>query len=148
MILHLTRIICGNCHKSNERRQASCLVYYTTKTYDLAINNKEQIFKVVAVLKRGKHIVKIGVNSDKTNPRFPQKYTDGTVGYCMHAEMNVLRWAKPGDKLEVLRFRNDDKTKLAMAKPCIHCQKYIKLAGIKKVKYTNNHGDWENLKIN
>jgi len=123
-------------------------VYYTTKTRELAINNKEQIFKVVAVLKRGKHIVKIGVNSRKTNPRYPQIYRDGTIGYCMHAEMNVLRYAKAGDTLEVLRFRNDDNTKIAMAKPCKHCQKYIKQVGIKKVKYTTNKGVWERLRLN
>ena len=123
-------------------------MYYTTKTRELAINNKEQIFKVVAVLRRGKHIVRIGVNSTKTSPRFPQRYRDGNVGYYMHAEMNVIRFAKSGDTLEVLRFRNDDNTKVAIAKPCIHCQKYIKQVGIKKIKYTNDNGDWEIMRLN
>ncbi len=122
-------------------------MYYTAKTRELAINNKEQIFKVVAVLRRGKHTVRIGVNSTKTSPRFPQHYHDGQVGYHMHAEMNVLRFAKPGDTLEVLRFRNDDNTRLAIAKPCMHCQKYIKQAGIKKVKYTNDNENWEIMRL-
>ena len=34
-----------------------------------------------------------------------------------------------------------------MAKPCEHCMRYIREAGIKKVRYTNSQGDWETMKL-
>ena len=63
----------------------------------------------------------------------------------MHAEMNVLRFAKAGDTIEVLRFLKTGG--LAMAKPCPHCMKYMREAGIKMVRYTNEEGEWEQLKV-
>ncbi len=30
-----------------------------------------------------------------------------------------------------------------MAKPCVHCQNFLRLKGVKKVKYTNWNGEWE-----
>ena len=62
----------------------------------------------------------------------------------MHAEMNVLRFAKPGDVLEVIRFRKCNH-ELTMAKPCDLCMSEIKKSGIKKVRYTNWNGDWETI---
>jgi deoxycytidylate deaminase len=55
----------------------------------------------------------------------------------MHAEMNVLRWSRPGDTLIVYRFKKDGSP--TMAKPCSDCRRMIITCGIKKVTYT----DWE-----
>ena len=62
----------------------------------------------------------------------------------MHAEMNVLRFAEAGDVIEVLRFKGSDYD-LTMAKPCLLCVEAMKLAGIKKVRYTNWIGEWEEM---
>ena len=120
-----------------------CKVYYRAK--NLAVNNG-RTYHVVAILKRRGRIIKIGVNSDKTHPRFKRQYSDGTWASHMHAEMNVLRFAQPGDEIEVLRFTKKDQ-KRTMAKPCELCQKELHKAGIKKVRYTNWDGDWECLHI-
>jgi deoxycytidylate deaminase len=118
-------------------------VYYRAK--NLAISNG-RTYHVAAILRRNGRVVKIGENTDKTHPRFKRQYEDGSWASHMHAEMNVLRFAKPGDELEVLRFRkcNHERT---MAKPCHLCEKEIKKSGIKRVKYTNWNGQWEYLEL-
>jgi deoxycytidylate deaminase len=64
----------------------------------------------------------------------------------MHAEMNVLRFAQPGDEIEVIRFKkcNDERT---MARPCSLCAEEIRKAGIKSVRYTNWEGEWEVMEL-
>tara|TARA_A100001515_G_C4486389_1_gene181785 strand:- start:272 stop:640 length:369 start_codon:yes stop_codon:yes gene_type:complete len=118
-------------------------VYY--KALHRAINNG-RTYHVAAILRRNGRVVKIGENTDKTHPRFRRQYEDGTWASHMHAEMNVLRFAQPGDEIEVLRFSkcNHERT---MAKPCNICMKHIREAGIKKVKYTNWSGEWEEFNI-
>ena len=64
----------------------------------------------------------------------------------MHAEMDVLRFAEPGDELEVMRWRKSDNT-FAMAKPCRHCMPHILKARLAKVTYTTDDGTWEELKL-
>ena len=102
-------------------------------------------YHLAAILRRGKQTIKIGANVNKTHPKFGRTYDDGSEAYHMHAEMNVLRFAKPGDTMEVLRFKKSGGW--AMARPCRHCIKYIEEAGIKKVRYTNCDGDWEIIKF-
>jgi deoxycytidylate deaminase len=116
-------------------------VYYTAR--EKALNNG-RVYHLAAILRRRKIVVKIGENTFKTHPKFGRIYPDGTEGHHMHAEMNVLRFAKPGDTLEVMRFCGDG---LAMAKPCSHCMRFIREAGIKKVKYTNQDGEWVTIRI-
>ena len=64
----------------------------------------------------------------------------------MHAEMNVLRFAKPGDVVEVMRFSKCSH-QLTMAKPCPICMMHMKEAGISEVRYTNWEGKWETIKL-
>jgi deoxycytidylate deaminase len=117
-------------------------VYY--KAREKAMNNG-RLYHLAAILRRGKTVVKIGENTFKTHPRFKRVYPDGTCGSHMHAEMNVLRFAKPGDTLEVIRFTKTGGR--AMARPCEHCMRHIREAGIKKVRYTNSEGEWESMKL-
>ena len=117
-------------------------MYYEAR--EKALNNG-RVYHLAAILKRRKTVVKVGENTYKTHPRFKRVYPDGTTGSHMHAEMNVLRFAKPGDVLEVIRFKKSGGR--AMAKPCEHCMRYIREAGIKKVRYTNSQGDWETMKL-
>jgi deoxycytidylate deaminase len=114
------------------------------KTYrramSLALSNG-RIYHLAAILRRNGRVIRIGVNSDKTHPRFVREYNDGTSAANMHAEMDALRFSEPGDELEVMRFRKSD-NKYAIAKPCSFCMKHIKSAGIKKVTYTDENGEW------
>jgi len=118
-----------------------CQVYY--KAREVAINNGQQ-YHLAAILRRGKQVVRVGTNTQKTHPKFKRTYSDGSTASHMHAEMSVLRFAKPGDTLEVMRFA---KQKLSMARPCQHCMEFIRQAGIKKVRFTNVSGAWEELRL-
>ena len=118
-------------------------MYYRAK--NLAINNG-RTYHLAAILKRNGRVVKIGENTNKTHPRFKRQYADGTWASHMHAEMNVLRFAKPGDEIEVLRFAKCSH-ELTMAKPCYLCMNEMKRAGIRSVKYTNWNGEWESIKL-
>ena len=118
-------------------------MYYAAR--EKAMNNGRQ-YHLAAILRRNGKVIRIGENTSKTHPRFKRKYPDGTWASHMHAEMNVLRFAQPGDELEVMRFKKCNG--FAMAKPCRWCMKYILELGIKKVKYTTSTGEWKEIKIN
>jgi len=118
-------------------------VYY--KTRSTALSNGHG-YHIAAFLKRKGHLVRVGINSLKTHPRFRRTYKDGTIGAHMHAEMDALRFAQPGDELEVIRYKKCDSS-WTMAKPCMHCMSYIVEAGIKKIRYTNWEGHWEEMRI-
>lgn len=116
-------------------------MYYRAK--DLALSNG-RTYHIAAILRRNGRVVKIGENTSKTHPRFKRQYKDGSWASHMHAEMNVLRFAEPGDELEVMRFKKCNH-EFSMAKPCDLCIDQIKKAGIRKVRYTNWEGQWEVL---
>jgi deoxycytidylate deaminase len=118
-------------------------VYYRAKS--LALNNG-RTYHVAAILIRNGRVVRVGENTNKTHPRFKRQYEDGTWASHMHAEMNVLRFSKPGDELEVIRFSKCGHER-TMAKPCNLCMKHLVNSGITKVRYTNWDGEWEILKI-
>ena len=118
-------------------------MYYEAR--NLALNNN-RTYHLAAILRRNGQIVRIGENTSKTHPRFKRQYKDGSWASHMHAEMNVLRFAQPGDEIEVIRFRKKHQ-QWTMAKPCILCQEEIRKAGIKKVRYTNWNGEWEEIKF-
>jgi deoxycytidylate deaminase len=107
------------------------------------MENGEQ-FHLVAILYRNKSVVRIATNSQKTSPRFERTYSNGKKGFCLHAEMAVLRFAKPGDELVVYRFTA--KGFLSMARPCCHCNQFIIDSGIKKVSYTDWGGEMKVIK--
>ena len=118
-------------------------MYYRAK--ELALGNG-RCYHLVAILRRNGKVVRIGENTHKTHPRFRRQYADGTWGAHMHAEMNVLRFAQPGDVIEVIRFEKCGHAR-TMAKPCSLCRGYMRAAGIRRVRYTNWHGDWETLRL-
>jgi deoxycytidylate deaminase len=118
-------------------------VYYRAK--NLALNNG-RTYHLAAILKRNGVVVKVGENTNKTHPRFKRQYTDGSWGSHMHAEMNVLRFSKPGDELEVIRFKKCSH-EWTMARPCNICMKELIKSGISKVRYTNWNGEWEEIDL-
>jgi len=122
---------------------ALCQVYYEAR--EKAMNNG-RCYHLAAILRRRGRVIRIGINSDKTHPRFKRRYDDGTWAAHMHAEMDVLRFAEPGDELEVMRWRKSDNT-FAMAKPCRHCMPHILKAGLARVTYTDDTGTWQELNL-
>lgn len=102
-------------------------------------------FHVVAILKRRRKVLRIGTNVSKTHPACGRQFPSGDIAHHMHAEMNVLRFARPGDDLEVMRFRKDGTP--AMAKPCMYCMKQIRENGIRRIRWTNSEGIWESMRV-
>ncbi len=125
------------------KRVKQCPVYYRAK--ELAISNG-RAYHLAAILRRNGKVVRVGENTSKTHPRFRRQYPDGTWASHMHAEMNVLRFSEPGDEIEVLRFKKCglDRT---MAKPCSLCMSHLRQSGIKRVRYTNWSGEWEEINL-
>jgi deoxycytidylate deaminase len=115
-------------------------VYHKAK--ELAMNNGED-WHLAAILYRNRRVIKIGTNSSKTHPKFVRVYKNGEEGHQLHAEMSILRFAKPGDKMTVMRF--DAKGELTMAKPCKHCESFLREAGIKEVTYSDWSGDYQTM---
>jgi tRNA(Arg) A34 adenosine deaminase TadA len=118
-------------------------MYYKARL--AALNNVSQQFKVVAILRRGKHTVKITTNTDKTHTSAYRQYPTGSAAACMHAELSALRFAKPGDTLEVMRFHVDGT--IAIAKPCPICQAAIAKADLKEVWYSDRSGKMVKLNL-
>jgi deoxycytidylate deaminase len=115
-------------------------VYYQAR--EKALSN-EHTFHLAAVLKRGDSVIRIGINSGKTSPRFARKHKNGAVDYHLHAEMDALCFSRPGDTVIVVRFTADGQ--LTMAKPCEFCQGFLKQAGINKIYFSNWNGEYEKL---
>lgn len=118
-------------------------MYYRAR--EIALNN-EHDFHLVAIVYRNKTPIRISTNSAKTHPKFGRTYKNGGVTeYHLHAEMDAIRFAKPGDELTVMRFKADGTP--SMSKPCKFCQEFIKRSGIKVVYYTDWDGSFKKLKF-
>lgn len=102
-------------------------------------------FHLMAFLFRGKTLIRMGENSNKGHPKCRRIYKDRKVGFSQHAEMNVLRFARPNDTLIVVRFKKNGEA--TMAKPCPHCEEHIRKHNIRKVYYTDWNGNFVKLKL-
>lgn len=110
----------------------------------LSFDNKFH-FHLIAILYRGKSVVKVGTNSSKTHPKYGRFYQSGHFGHSLHAETSVLHVAKPGDELVVIRWKKNGEPTMSL--PCPSCQQYLKEAGIKTVYYTDWDGEFQKLKL-
>lgn len=118
-------------------------MYY--RAAEAAMSNGHD-FHVAALLWRNKSLIHTGVNQTKTSPRYRRYFPrDGVYGACLHAEMDVLRYARPGDVIEVLRVGKNGN--FTMAHPCPHCFAAIKKAGIRTVRYTDWNGQWQTINM-
>lgn len=98
-----------------------------------------------AVLIVGKRLI-TGHNREKTHPKYanPEKHERRSL----HAELDCLKRspifkAGTGGSSEIYVYRELDGLP-AMARPCNHCMKFIREAGIEKVYYTIPHEPfWE-----
>ena len=118
-------------------------MYY--KARDLALNN-DHTYHLVAYAKV-RNSYRIGINSNRKSAKFKRKYNDGTYGYHLHAEMDLIRQCPEGSLrvIHVIRFRKNGAP--TMAKPCRFCQRFLREHGIIKVHYTNWEGEWEVMKL-
>ncbi len=113
------------------------------KARKVALNNSQN-YHIAAILIRNGVPVKIGTNQLKTHPIAYRTYLNGDEAANMHAEMDVLRYAKSGDSLRVIRFLKNGKP--TMAKPCRFCLKLILKSNLDSVQYTNWNGEWEEIR--
>ena len=113
------------------------------KAREIALSNKEG-YHLVAWAKRGSSYI-FGTNSGRCSTKFERTHPDGTKGFHLHAEMDLIRQFRPGElsEISVVRFLKDGS--LTMSKPCIYCQKYLAEHGVRKVRYTGWNGCWHTL---
>jgi len=116
-------------------------VYYEAR--NKALTNGQQ-FHLAACTKSGL----IGINTnERATAKFFRRYDDsGNVSQTIHAEVAlVLKMRRAPDKINVVRFLKDGT--VTMAKPCAHCQNFLRLRGVKTVRYSNWNGEWEEMKL-
>mgnify|MGYP001293490940 CR=1 FL=1 len=120
-----------------------CQVYYLERAKHIALNN-DHAYHLVAWAKRGSSVV-FGVNSDRCSTKFERIHPDGTRGFHLHAEMDLIRKFEPGtlSNINVVRFSKNGK--LTMAKPCVYCERFMRKHGVRTVRYTDWGGRWKTL---
>jgi len=118
-------------------------VYYPTKAREIALNNN-QGFHLAAWAKRGGSTV-YGTNTERCSARFKRTHPDGSKGFHLHAEMDLIRRFAPGSISEIKVIRFLKKGDVTMSKPCTFCQKFLRLHGIRKVRFTNWKGQWQTM---
>lgn len=116
-------------------------MYY--KARDMALQNGAA-FHLAAFTKKGE----IGVNSmSRLTAKFRKRYSNSRETYHeIHAEVDLVIHCKViPERINVARFFNDGTS--TMAKPCIHCQNFLRQKGVKSVRYTNWDGEWEVMNL-
>jgi deoxycytidylate deaminase len=93
--------------------------------------------RVGAAILKGKTLVSLGWNSDKTHPESKTRY------HAHHAEFSCLVGTKKmdvsGSTLFVARVTR--RGKLGISKPCNECEQVIRASGIRKVFYLDHEGN-------
>jgi len=98
------------------------------------------------IIARGSRVIAEGWNKSKTHPAA----TIYDTGH-MHAELSAIVASNKSDlvgsDLFVCRILRRPANKTSMSKPCKHCRRLIKEAGIRRVFYTTKDGSIEIEKI-
>ena len=96
-------------------------------------NSTHPVHKVSAVIAKKNHIISIGFNKYKTHTKSLHPW------HYIHAELDAILDNKfadlKGSTIYIYRETRDGIP--ALSKPCESCMEAIRLAGIKKVVYTN-----------
>ena len=103
-------------------------------------------FHLSAIIWRRKKPIGIYTNTNKSHPSCVRHFRSGNENSTMHAEMSAVRFVKPGDTIEVLRW--DKEGKLTCSKPCPMCHQAMAKAGVKIVTYADWNGNRQKLKLN
>lgn len=105
--------------------------------------------RVGAVIFKGRRLISTGFNKKKTHPLLEELEADC---YSQHAEFDaILKFLQTQDPsqitdaiLFVARLTRTDR--VSFSRPCEACQEVIEKFGLKRVYFTNYHGDMEELK--
>jgi len=117
-------------------------VYYAAR--EAAMQNRHLFHLAAFTRKRGGPI---GVNQYRGTAKFRKRYHNSReFCYERHAEVDlILKLREIPDKIHVMRFLDNGQP--TMARPCVHCQNFLRHKGVKAVRYTNWDGKWEELKL-
>lgn len=117
-------------------------MYYTAR--EAAMKNRHIFHLAAFTRKKGGPI---GVNQQRCTSKFRKRYKDSSeFHYERHAEVDlILKMRVVPDRIFVMRFLETGVT--TMARPCVHCQNFLKHKGVKSVRYTNWDGEWEEMKL-
>ncbi len=117
-------------------------VYYEAR--DKALSNNSLFHLAAFASKKGP----VGTNSmSRRTAKFKRRYNDSRDTYHeVHAEVDlILRLREVPERINVVRFFKDGTP--TMARPCIHCQNFLRIKGVKTVRYTNWEGEWEEMRL-
>ena len=118
-------------------------MYYEAR--DLALKSGG-LFHLAAFTRENKG--KFGINRHGRNTaKFRRRYKNSRDTFHeVHAEVDlILQLKEVPAKICVVRFLKDGTP--TMAKPCVHCQNFLRHKGVKAVRYTNWDGDWEEMRL-
>lgn len=109
---------------------------------DQAVLSTDPLFRVGAVVSRGKNILGRGRNLGRKSHPIHAKMHPNRSWKGLHAEIAALRGLRPydvqGSDLYVCRILVNGS--FAMAKPCEQCQAFLKDFGLRKIWYTTDEG--------
>jgi len=103
------------CKKSTSKFRLACIITYKNKLISKGINNMTKTHPMSTVHSNTLHAEISAISKVSSN-------LSGCTAY-------IYRELNNGDR--------------ALAKPCSHCMKKLKLAGIKKICYTCNNGSFK-----
>lgn len=111
-----------------------------------AAQSSDHVFKLAAFADKRSGIFGIN-NRGKMTARFRRRYKNSDACcYDRHAEVDlILKLSYIPKKITVVRFLASGE--FTMAKPCIHCQNFLRISGVKEVRYTTWNGGWETMKL-
>lgn len=115
----------------------------------LAISTAEKSdhsrWRLGSVIWRGGSVISTGFNRVKNDPAIIEndKYFHCTV----HAEVDALKNAGSAEGAKIFVARITRSGRLGLAKPCPRCEDAIREAGIKKVFYTDEKGQWSWFRV-
>lgn len=108
--------------------------------------------KMGAALFCGPNLLSVGFNVyTKSHPVVKMHKGDKPFLHNIHAEQLALIKRKHYDhngNLTMYVWRETQDGKPGMSKPCDMCEHLLREAGISKVRYINEDGSWEELKLN
>lgn len=119
------------------------------KIKNLARNKLTSEFRCnhFAVIFKGNSILAVGKNTSKTHPKV-QDY--GYPDFCkVHAELSAcIKFGKEDcRRYSIAVLRIDRNGKFNQSKPCAGCQSVIRQLGFRRTFFTNDLGEWEELKL-
>ena len=117
-------------------------MYYEGR--EAALRNGNLVHLVAFADKKGP----FGVNDkERYTSKFRRRFRNTRAfGYEVHAEVDLInKLDKVPERIFVARFLKDGN--LTMARPCPHCQCFLRHKGVKRVFYTSWDGSWQEMSL-